>query len=807
MHIINLPNVFRSKRKPKINSTEVEVQQLDDEVIDEESIVKKNTPKITREESKQDLNTEEPLNGIGDYIFQGQLGVGKFSKVMLATHYYTGQKVAVKMINKRVNPYKYMIRLVREINLMEILYHEHIVQLYETYETADTLYLIMEYAPGGNLEEYLKTMTNNGKKALSEDQARDIFRQLMTAVDHCHSRWVVHRDLKAPNVLLDANKNMKLADFGLGNRFGLHRLLTKCGSKLYYSPEMVSPRSYIGPEVDCWCLGVLLFRMTAGDELFGHAKTSQELKTFIMEQEYTLPSHMSPELQDTIRKCLSGKKYERLSIKACLEGDTWVNKGGELPDVFTQNDDHVYHARHITSSYAEYGRAQDTTMLQAVYNSSRLQCRRDLEEESKRNVKVPRTVIYHVTNPSTYYTGTAPYSSKQPIDIIAQDYIRSEMNKNIVLTLQQVNLHHIRDINPTELRSPISQIFQKLKRTEPHQLRKASSALSLPQIYHRGSKDHISFFTIQCNVPTGSSTTVVSGHSGKSGVIYTENRKTKQLPVLRDNNKPKPEVRRLTHHLSMRFISASTPDMDVGEQEKKRQNRIEMIKIIRSVCELLGITFYQSSSSQLSCLLTLQNRKAIHAEPHQNGQHDTASGVHSPESSHSLFRSRLFHSSDRLSDLNKRHGTAISSNISKNSDMSFISASWWGRQVNKISRSGSTSDTSNNSHDVLSMGATNIEDEILKNTQEQNNADNGYVLMTIDVSFVPSPKDEEYYTLAVRYSKKEGSDIVFKLAKGWIQMMLLQKQNNINVTDVFSTDNKKSNVFPKYHSETLVCAS
>jgi hypothetical protein len=513
---------------------------------------------------------------------------------------------------------------------------------------------------------------------------------------------------------------------------------------------------------------------------------------------------MSPELQATIRKCLSGQKYERLSIKACLEGDTWLNKGGELPDVFTQNDDNVYHARHITSSYVEYGRAQDAAMLQAVYNSSRLQCRRDLDEESKRNVKVPRTVIYHVTNPSTYYTGIAPYSSKQPIDLNAQDYVRSEMNKSIVLTLQQVNLQHLRDINPAELRSPISQIFKKLKRTEPRQLRKAASALSLPQLNQRGSKDHISFFTIQCNVPTGSSTTLVSGHSGNSGAIYTENRKTKQLPVLKDNNGPKPQVRKLTHHLSMGFISASTPDMDVGDQQKKSQNRIEMIKIIRSVCELLGITYCQTSCSQLSCLLTLQNRKTKLSQPHHNGQHDAASGAHSPESSHSLYRSRLFHSSDRLSDLNKRHG----SNISKNSDMSFINASWWGRQVNKISRSTSISGSTNSSHDLLSMGSTNIEDNILKNTrQEENDTDNGYVLMTIDVSFVPSPKDEDYYTLAVRYSKKDGSDIVFKLAKGWIQMMLSNKQNGVNVSDVFSTDEKKTNAFPRYHNETVVCAS
>lgn len=97
------------------------------------------------------------------------------------------------MINKRAHIYRVMSRLVREIALMEVLDHENIVRLYETYETADALYLVMEYVPGYNLEEYLKSID---KSIIPENQARDIFRQVVMAVDHCHSKWVVHRDLK-----------------------------------------------------------------------------------------------------------------------------------------------------------------------------------------------------------------------------------------------------------------------------------------------------------------------------------------------------------------------------------------------------------------------------------------------------------------------------------------------------------------------------------------------------------------------------------------------------------------------------------
>lgn len=102
------------------------------------------------------------------------------------------------MINKKEHKYRVMSRLVREISIMEVLDHENIVRLYETFETADTLYIIMEYVPGYNLEEYLKSID---KSVIPEDQARDIFRQVVKAVDHCHSKWIVHRDLKVSFII------------------------------------------------------------------------------------------------------------------------------------------------------------------------------------------------------------------------------------------------------------------------------------------------------------------------------------------------------------------------------------------------------------------------------------------------------------------------------------------------------------------------------------------------------------------------------------------------------------------------------
>jgi serine/threonine protein kinase len=86
-----------------------------------------------------------------------------------------------------------MSRLVREISIMELLQHDSIVKLYETFESCDSLFLVMEYVPGWNLDEYLQKKSEG---ALDENEARHLFRQLVAAVDYCHHKWVVHRDLK-----------------------------------------------------------------------------------------------------------------------------------------------------------------------------------------------------------------------------------------------------------------------------------------------------------------------------------------------------------------------------------------------------------------------------------------------------------------------------------------------------------------------------------------------------------------------------------------------------------------------------------
>ncbi|VDO16031.1 unnamed protein product [Brugia timori] len=122
----------------------------------------------------------------------------------------------------------------------------------------------MEYASGGELYDYVSTFGS-----LPEPEARRIFRQITSAILYCHKHKVAHRDLKLENILLDADNNAKIADFGLSNYFSDKTLLnTFCGSPLYASPEIINGTPYRGPEVDCWSLGILLYTLVYGSMPF-----------------------------------------------------------------------------------------------------------------------------------------------------------------------------------------------------------------------------------------------------------------------------------------------------------------------------------------------------------------------------------------------------------------------------------------------------------------------------------------------------------------------------------------------------------
>lgn len=211
-------------------------------------------PAAHSSKKKEEGNPDTNLAGIGNYVFQKTVGEGNFAKVKLSKHKLTGAEVAIKIIDKTQLDEKKLNKLYREVRIMKLLHHPHIVKLYEVIETKNTLFLVMEYSSGGELYDYLVV---HGK--MKEKEARSKFRQILSAVSYCHKKRVIHRDLKAENLLLDSNLDIKIADFGFSNHFDPDQKLdTFCGSPPYAAPELFQGRKYTGPEVDIWSLGVIL---------------------------------------------------------------------------------------------------------------------------------------------------------------------------------------------------------------------------------------------------------------------------------------------------------------------------------------------------------------------------------------------------------------------------------------------------------------------------------------------------------------------------------------------------------------------
>ncbi|XP_076640537.1 nuak family kinase 1 isoform X2 [Colletes latitarsis] len=252
-----------------------------------------------------------------------KLGQGTYGKVQLGINKETGQEVAIKTIKKcKIETEADLIRIRREIQIMSSVQHPNIIHIYEVFENREKMVLVMEYAAGGELYDYLSE-----RKVLTEHEARRIFRQIATAVFYCHKHKICHRDLKLENILLDQAGNAKIADFGLSNVFDEQRLLnTFCGSPLYASPEIVKGTPYHGPEVDCWSLGVLLYTLVYGAMPFDGSNFKRLVKQISQSAyfEPKKPSPASPLIKDMLTVC-PGKRADVERI--CTHW--WVNEGYE----------------------------------------------------------------------------------------------------------------------------------------------------------------------------------------------------------------------------------------------------------------------------------------------------------------------------------------------------------------------------------------------------------------------------------------------------------------------------------------------
>jgi protein-serine/threonine kinase len=216
----------------------------------------------------------------GEYILGQTLGEGEFGKVKMGWKKEGGVQVAIKLIRRETlgnNPNR-LPKIYREISILRGLQHPNIVRLHEMVETERHIGIILEYASGGELFDYILN-----HRYLKDNAARRLFAQLVSGVGYLHKKGIVHRDLKLENLLLDRNRNIIIPDDELGEdieynlnnkdfvtKMGLdhlqptgHRrgdlMQTSCGSPCYAAPELVvSDSLYTGRKVDVWSCGVIL---------------------------------------------------------------------------------------------------------------------------------------------------------------------------------------------------------------------------------------------------------------------------------------------------------------------------------------------------------------------------------------------------------------------------------------------------------------------------------------------------------------------------------------------------------------------
>ena len=246
---------------------------------------------------------------VEDYILKEDIGEGNFGKVKLGISKITGEKYAVKIINKDQIKIKMKNKIFRENEVITKFNHINVIFVFEIIEDQENYYIIMEYCKKGELFDYIVD-----RERLSEDEAAIFFYQLINGVEYIHSKGIAHRDLKPENLLLTKDKTLKIIDFGLSHEFdGINLLKTKCGSPSYASPEILRGKPYDGFKSDIWCCGIILYAMVCGYLPFD-GDTNKILFKNILKCEPEIPDYLNDYTQDLIIRILTSDPNMRITI-------------------------------------------------------------------------------------------------------------------------------------------------------------------------------------------------------------------------------------------------------------------------------------------------------------------------------------------------------------------------------------------------------------------------------------------------------------------------------------------------------------
>ena len=365
-------------------------------------IYSKITYKINKENIKYKMSSisKSKNSELKDYILKEDIGEGNFGKVKLGISKTTGEKYAVKIINKDQIKKKMKNKIFRENEVITKFNHINVIFVFEIIEDPENYYIIMEYCKRGELFDYIVD-----HERLTEEEAAIFFYQLINGVEYIHSRGIAHRDLKPENLLLTKDKTLKIIDFGLSHEFdGIDLLKTKCGSPSYASPEILRGIPYDGFKSDIWCCGIILYAMVCGYLPFD-GDTNKILFKNIMKCEPEVPDFLDESTQDLIERILTSDPDMRITIDE-IKRHRFYLKGKKLCHIdykmieknvlkkrknkssFRLNeDDNTYFIAENSLDYEQNYKKQSIKREEKLINELISEAKEDEKESNKDNKK------------------------------------------------------------------------------------------------------------------------------------------------------------------------------------------------------------------------------------------------------------------------------------------------------------------------------------------------------------------------------------------------------------------------------------
>ena len=375
---------------------------------------------------------------ISNFILKEDIGEGNFGKVKLAIHKETGEKFAIKILNKKQIKIKMKNTIFKENDIISKFNHINVIFVFAIIEDADNYYIVMEYCKTGELFDYIVA-----HQYLSEEESSVFFYQLINGVEYIHSKGIAHRDLKPENLLLTESNILKIIDFGLSHEFDEENFLsTKCGSPSYAAPEIIKGEKYDGFKTDIWCCGIILYAMVCGYLPFDGENNNILFKN-IVECNPEIPDYLSFECQELIMDILKEDPMERITIEGIKKSKFYL-KGKELCDIdYYQIERSVLKKRHRIRSY-DKGEQNNDNIIKMINNEEKKKNIKNLIEESFKdleNNKSERSAKIRNIEPKRHMrfinTKTALNTFRDKISLINMNFNKKikKFHKNMNLIL------------------------------------------------------------------------------------------------------------------------------------------------------------------------------------------------------------------------------------------------------------------------------------------------------------------------------------------------------------------------------------